>query len=234
MALSTDIKGEVVQILKSQWDIRKTQNVPEPEAVTLGNGAMEFEGTVLYADLADSTKMVNDHPPLFSAEVFKIYLRSACRVIRANKGTITAFDGDRVMAVFIGDNSASDAAKAALQINYVVTDIINPQIRFTYPERRFELKHGIGIDSSKLVAVRTGIRGANDLVWVGRAANYAAKLSAFRHGQYSCFITEDVHSKLKVEAKYSVSIYQVPLWSHFWPSPLNVNVYGSSWKQEPI
>ena len=34
---------------------------------------------------------------------------------------------------------------------------------------------GLGIDTSKLFVARTGIRKSNDLVWVGRAANYAAK-----------------------------------------------------------
>jgi hypothetical protein len=33
--------------------------------------------------------------------------------------TTTAFDGDRVMAVFIGDSKNTSAVKAALQINYV-------------------------------------------------------------------------------------------------------------------
>ena len=234
MSLSTDIKGEVVQILKSKWDLRTTQSVPEPEAVILGNGAMEFDGTVLYADLADSTKMVNEHPPLFCAEIFKVYLKSACRIIRANKGSITAFDGDRVMAVFIGNNAATDAVKSALQINYVVMDIINPQVRSVYPERRFELRHGVGIDSSKLIAVRTGIRGSNDLVWVGRAANYAAKLSAVRQSSYSCFVTEAVYSKLESDVKYSSTWYRQPIWTRLWPSLLNVDVYGAAWKQEPI
>jgi class 3 adenylate cyclase len=42
----------------------------------------------------------------------------------------------------------------------------------------YQLKHVIGIDSSSLFACRIGIRNDNDAVWVGRAANYAAKLSA--------------------------------------------------------
>jgi class 3 adenylate cyclase len=39
----------------------------------------------------------------FAAEIYKSYLISACRIIRDNGGEITAFDGDRVMAVFIGN-----------------------------------------------------------------------------------------------------------------------------------
>ena len=45
-------------------------------------------------------------------------------------------------------------------------------------------KQSVGIDTSELFVARTGIRRANDLVWVGRAANHAAKLSA-RSGSVS-------------------------------------------------
>ena len=51
----------------------------------------------------------------------------------------------------------------------------------------------IGVDTSKLLVAKTGLRGANDLVWVGRAANYAAKLSALPHA-YATYITLEVYS----------------------------------------
>ena len=114
MKTLAEIESEIVQILKTNWKRRKGQKVPEAEDVQLGNDAVEIEGTVLYADLKDSTGLVLGYKDWFAAEVYKCYLRVACEIIRNNGGTISAFDGDRVMAVFIGDSKNSNAAICAL------------------------------------------------------------------------------------------------------------------------
>ena len=94
----------------------------------LGNDAVKLDATVLYADLADSTGLVKDFTWWFAAEVYKAYLICSCHIIRQNGGVITAFDGDRVMAVYIGDGRDAAAARTGLQINYAVSNIINPKI----------------------------------------------------------------------------------------------------------
>jgi len=196
MSILTDIQNEVNAIFKTTWKRRNGYVVPETEDVQLGNDAVCLKGTVLYADLADSTGLVNSHDDYFAAEVYKSYLIAACRLIRLNNGEITAFDGDRVMAVFIGDSKCSDAAKAALMINYAARHVVNKSIKEQYPNAEFQIQQVVGIDTSDLFVARTGIRGANDLVWVGRAANYAAKLCALREANYSSYITESVFNSL--------------------------------------
>jgi class 3 adenylate cyclase len=90
----------------------------------------------------------------------------------------------------------------------------------------------IGIDTSKVLVARTGIRGANDLVWVGRAANYAAKLCSLRDETYSTIISEDVFKRLNEESKFGGtpkrSMWEKSLWSE-----RGVAVYQSSWTWEP-
>ena len=60
----------------------------------------------------------------------------------------------------------------------------------------------MGIDTSELFVARTGIMGFNELVWVGRAANHVAKLSA-RSGAPSQ-ITAEVHDRLSEGVKYDL------------------------------
>ena len=62
------------------------------------------------------------------------------------------------MAVFIGDDKNSTAARAGLKINYAVLKIINPAVRSQYPKSRYEVQHHVGIDSCELFVARTGIR----------------------------------------------------------------------------
>ena len=126
-------------------------------------------------------------------------LACADRIVRSEGGEITSYDGDRIMAVFIGDAKESVAARTALKINFAVQEIISPAIRNQYPNTHYSLKHVVGIDTSNLFIARTGIRGADDLVWVGRAANCAAKLSAQRGPATQ--ITTEVYEMLSDNSK---------------------------------
>ena len=185
-----------------------------------------MDGTVLYADLDDSTDLVNRWKPAFAAAVYKSFLACAARIIRSEHGSITGYDGDRIMAVFIGDSKNSAAARSALKINFAVLRIINPALRNRYPRSVYEVRHHVGIDTSQLFVARTGIRGANDLVWVGRAANYAAKLSA-RSGP-ATQITSDVYSRLNREAKIGPNGRN--MWTQQIAREIGGNaVYTSTW-----
>src|ERR1700741_5258324 len=109
MGLSEDLKAAVMQRLAEGWKVRNTASVPTANALGLGNDGLRIEGTVLYADLADSTALVDLHDPHFAALVYKAYLHCAGRIIRARGGAITAYDGDRIMAVFTGPRMCTDA-----------------------------------------------------------------------------------------------------------------------------
>jgi class 3 adenylate cyclase len=227
MGLGDDLRKEVKDIFKSLWETRDGNKIPETKDIALGNEAVKLDGTVLYADLADSTDMVNKYSAEFCAEVYKTYLISVCRIIRSNGGTITAFDGDRVMAVFIGDSKNSTAAKTALQINWAVKNIVNDEIKKQYPKTIFKVRQSVGIDTSSLFVARTGIRGSNDLVWVGRSANYAAKLSAYDNS-YPSWITESVFNRLNDSSKYGSNSKKI-MWEKVFWAERSINIYRSSW-----
>lgn len=228
MAIVDDLKSEVAKIFATVWKSRDGEVVPEPEDVKLGNDGVSFsEAVVLYADLAESTELVNRNKPEFAAEVYKAFLHCASKLIRDEGGEITAFDGDRVMAVFLGSSKRSSATKAGLRIKHAVSEIINPAIKSQYPTSPFVLRHSVGIDLSSLFVARTGIRGSNDLVWVGRAANYAAKLCSVREGNYATFITREVYSQLNDEAKYGGDPLR-DMWDRWYWSEQGIYVYRST------
>ena len=232
MKTLSEIKTGIVSILKTKWERRDGLKVPEAEDVQLGNDAVELEGTVLYADLEDSTGLVLDYKDWFAAKLYKCYLLVACELIRNNGGTITAFDGDRVMAVFIGQTKNSDAARCALQINYAVKKVINVKIAEHYKDTSYKLSQAVGIDTSNLFIARTGIKGFNDLVWVGRAANYAAKLCSLREGDYNTYITEEVFDRLTDKSKYGGNPTRL-MWEKMMWQERGITVYRSSWWWNP-
>lgn len=227
MGLGDDLNSEVRKILAEDWTVRSGRKVPETDDLGLGNDAVTLKGTVLYADLDSSTELVNTQNPHFAAEIYKSYLVCAARIIRSEGGAITGYDGDRIMAVFVGGGKDSVAARAGLKINFAVRKIINPAIKDQYPNANYSVRQVVGIDTSDLFIARTGIRGANDLVWVGRAANYAAKLSA-RSGA-ATQITPAVYESLNNNSKLGTQGQN--MWRRENARGIGT-IYTSSWRWE--
>jgi class 3 adenylate cyclase len=178
--------------------------VPDTDDVALAGGSVKINATVLYADLADSTELAMFDRRV-AAKVFKSYLMCATRLIRGLGGAVRSFDGDRVMGVFLGDSKNTNAAKCGLQVNYVFQNVIVPKLKARYDKLQdgsYKLAQTVGIDTSEVMVVRSGIRANNDLVWVGRAPNIAAKLSSIRENGYSTYITKAVFDRLADSSKY--------------------------------
>lgn len=182
MALKDELTAKVAGYARLRWaEIPLGRAVPDPTSpsLTQGNTGVRIDATVLYADIDGSTSMVDVLSDTRAAEYYKAYLECAAKILKSNDGVITAYDGDRAMAIFMGDSQVQNAVRAALQLNWAVQAIINPVFAAQYPNSHIELRHTIGIDKSQILAAKIGVRIDNDVVWVGPAANYAAKLNGF-------------------------------------------------------
>ena len=98
MGLKDDLEKEVKKIFGDTWTSRKGTVVPTTDDIGLGNDGVELDAAVLYADLTDSTSLVSGYSQEFAAEIYKCYLRCAAKIIRAEGGSITSFDGDRIIS----------------------------------------------------------------------------------------------------------------------------------------
>jgi adenylate cyclase len=182
MAIDATIKAALDSIVSEPWKVTEPRDVPESETVALLNGAASIDATYLYADLANSSGLAQKVSPQSAARVVRMYLNMAVRVLRHYEGHVRSFDGDRVMAVFVGDSKNSHAFRAALAINFYVTHTI-PNLLVELPEvaaAGWKMQHGIGIDTGPALLVRGGVRSNNDLVSIGAAPNVAAKLADIR------------------------------------------------------
>ena len=227
MGLKADLEKEVAAVFRAKWEQRDGNVVPEDDSLTLGNDAVKLEATVLYADLADSTTLVGGHAAFFAAEMYKTFLHCAAKIIRSEDGVITAYDGDRIMAVYIGEMKNTRAVRSAMRIHYAALYIINPAQKSVYTSTSYTLRHVVGVDTSPLFVAKTGVRGANDLVWVGRAANYAAKLATLPES-YPTYITKEVYDSVSADVKVSQdgrSMWEAVHWNTF----DNRIIYQSQW-----
>ena len=226
MALKEDLAIEVNSIFEASWNEVIGKIIPSPSDIGLGNNAKYLEeAVVLYADLDGSTNMVDEKKWQFSAEIYKTFLHCAAKLVKDEDGTITAYDGDRIMAIYIGENRYDRAIRTGLKLKWIVTNIIRPAMKKQW-NTDFEIAHTVGIDVSDLRAVRTGVRGDNDIVWVGKAANYAAKLTALP-STFQTRITGDVYNKLSNDSKTANG---KSMWEKVnWSAMNNIVIYRSKW-----
>lgn len=215
MGLKDDLDAEVKKIFRTQWSERDGTVVPTESSLTLGNDAIKLSATVLYADMADSTDLVDGYKPWFAAEIYKTFLHCAAKIIRDEGGAITAYDGDRIMAVYLGGSKNTSAVRTAMRIKWASEEIITPAKKAQYPTNEYILKQVVGIDTSNLFVTRTGVRGANDLVWVGRAANYAAKLTNLPASH--TYITKEIYDNMADNVKYvnGTNMWEAVKWNTF-------------------
>ncbi|MEV8627511.1 hypothetical protein [Streptomyces sp. NPDC051079] len=166
-----------------------------------------------------------------AAKVVRAFLNCAIRVIRGHGGHIRSFDGDRVMAIYIGERARTRAAISALKIKWAVDNCARPVLEDRFPQLAagsFTLSHGTGIASGRAFLTRAGVRDNNDLISIGRAPNVAAKLSDIKRPPFRTFVTEDVYKKMADDGKFSGS-------EEMWGEEMRevggeqIKVYRSSW-----
>ncbi|KRE88190.1 adenylate/guanylate cyclase domain-containing protein [Arthrobacter sp. Soil764] len=232
MGLKEDVEAGVSGVLLPAWVERDGQVVPEAKDIALSNGAVRLDATYLYADMADSTGLAQAYKDWAAAKVIRSYLNAATRIIRARGGHIRSFDGDRVMGIFIGDSKNSDAAKAAMNISWAVTKVINPALQDKWNNFTWKMAHGVGIDTGPAMLVRGGVHGENDIVSVGGAPNVAAKLSEIRGGK-TINISASVYNQLNDASKFA---NKIDMWTPRGTQSYgnkSVAYYGSSYTWAP-
>jgi class 3 adenylate cyclase len=233
MALKDELIKNVDEIIAARWQERDGRVVPESKDVAFLGSAVKLEATFLYADLADSTSLARQVRQI-AAEVFQCFLSTASRIIKAEGGEIRSFDGDRVMAVFMGNHKNTVAARCALKINWAFSKIVKPKILDAYGPKlsNYTLSYGSGLDVGEVWAIRGGVRNDSDLVWVGRAPNLGAKLSGIRDG-YATHITKAVYDALNDSSKLGGDPRR-SMWEQTrWSDQDNMIIFRSDWIWEP-
>lgn len=188
--------NEVDAVLSTKYNERDGRVVPDEVAA---NDAVKLEATFLYADLAGSARIAEVCPWDTTSKIIRAYLGCAVRLIRAYRGEVRSFDGDRVMGVFIGEHHATDAVRCAREIDWCTVKLIEPKAKELFRSVRdngVKIQQACGVDTGIARAVKAGIRNNSDLIWIGKAPSFAAKLSDIRSFPYCTFVSSRVFAKL--------------------------------------
>ena len=108
--------------IDSTITVRASDQVPETSQVSLEkNERVEITATYLYADMVGSSTLAQMAYKPVTAKIIRSYINGASSILRHFGGEIKSFDGDRVMAIFIGSDMETRAVRASL-VSRVVCD----------------------------------------------------------------------------------------------------------------
>jgi len=204
MALKDDIIAKAKEIEKTEFKKTEVSTIPtiDDSRLTFGCKGLEFEATVLYIDMRGSTTMLNKHQKRTVAKIHMIYYHTIVKIAKATGGEIRSFNGDSLLVFYQGTTKTtlSKAVKAAMQMRYSITDLINETLK-NYTDIDF----GIGIDHGKNLATKVGIGGndtTKDLIWIGNAVNKSTKISDKCKDPYYVGISKYVYDNLEDYVKF--------------------------------
>src|SRR5262249_23221256 len=136
-------------------------------------GAVEQEGTVLFSDLRGFTSFSEQRPAHVVIDVVNCYLNEMTEAILAARGTLIAYMGDGIMAVFGARLPQEDHADRALR---AAREMIGPRLeRFNAwlaeqgHDHTFAM--GVGINSGPVMAGNIGSEERVEYTALGDTTN---------------------------------------------------------------
>ena len=133
--------------------------------------------TVMFCDLADSTRLAQQLDPEDLREVIRAYQATAAAVIQQFDGTIAQYLGDGVLVYFgwpmAHEDDAPRAVHAGLGIVDAITTRLNPRL---LQEKGVQIAVRIGIHTGPVVVGAMGGGGRQEQLATGDTVNIASRL----------------------------------------------------------
>ena len=193
------------------------QLIRDPKALNLGGETKEI--SVVFADIRGYTRLSETMPPEQMMTLLNTYLEIMVKEIWDEEGTLTAFIGDALMAIFNAPLLQEDHALRAVRATWNMRQAV----------QKYQQEHPQGIPIAFGFGVNTGLGVVGNLGSQGRLQNYTAIGDAVNIASrlqnnatdnnillnHSTFIQVRQHVKVSKLAPLQVKNKSVPLdvWS---------------------
>lgn len=196
----SDNLSTIKSILNDAYTRTETSSVPKKNDLTFGNTIKKIKhAAVFYVDMRGSRNVIQDNTTFISVKVHKAFLQAITYCVENRGGHFRSFNGDGALAFFVGDDAATRAVKAAmdlkayvLQINGIVEEKVSKKVDF-----------GVGIAQGAVQVAKSGKAGDDqtkqDLIWVGLPVYAAVELSDFARSPKNIYISTTVRNQLTKE-----------------------------------
>jgi adenylate cyclase len=136
-------------------------------------GLAEQQATVLFADIADSTKMAERLGARLFGESLQRYYEDMTQIVSDHKGFLEKYLGDGVMAVFGMEDGNSRPEHCAVRAGLAMLDFVESEY-----DHRDGIQIGVGINSGPVVAGYVRTRDRVDFTILGDTVNVAHGLQS--------------------------------------------------------
>jgi len=190
----------IKSILNDAYTRAETSSVPKKGDLTFGNTIKKIKhAAVFYVDMRGSRNIIQSNTTFISVKLHKAFLQAITYCVENRGGHFRSFNGDGALAFFVGENAATRAVKAAMdldayvqQINSIVEEKVSKKVDF-----------GVGIAQGAVQVAKSGKGGDDqtkqDLVWVGLPVYAAVELSDFAKTPKNIYISTTVRNQLTKE-----------------------------------
>jgi adenylate cyclase len=161
-------------------------------------GGERMDATVMFSDLRGFTTFAEGRDPEQVIEVLNRYLTAMSDAILDHRGTLVAYMGDGIMAVFgapVASTDHADQALAAAREMLERLDRFNAWIREGGQGEGFKM--GIGLHSGTVMSGNVGSARRLEYAAIGDTTNTAARLEGMTKGTpYQLFVGESTRDRL--------------------------------------
>lgn len=154
--------------------------------------------TVMFSDIRGFTAYSEKHSPEHVIEVLNEYLTVMSEVIHEHGGTLVAYMGDGIMAVFGAPPDQVDHADRALAAAEEMTGPALQHVNELLRERGDEpFQIGVGLSSGPVMAGNVGSQRRMEYTTIGDTTNTASRLESMTKGTgHSIFLSDSVRGML--------------------------------------
>ena len=165
-------------------------------------GGEQREVTVLFSDVRGFTTFSETRPPEVVIDILNRYLTDMTEVIMRHGGTLVAFMGDGIMAVFGAppqmEDHADRALAAAREMAGPTLERFNAWIREQDHGEGFRI--GIGLNSGAVMAGTVGSEERFEYTVIGDTTNTASRLEGLTKGTpHMIFLSDSTRASLRSE-----------------------------------
>ena len=177
--------------------------IKELDRNTVGDGRFpptDKEVTILFADIRGFTTLAETMPPAETLEVLNSFISSATESVFNHRGTVDKYIGDCVMALFGAPLGQADDAPRAVRAAIEMVHNIQNWKSNPATQHLPEIKIGIGINTSTVLAGTVGSQDRIEYTVIGDGVNVASRVSDFtKKFDYPIILTAPTYDLLPLD-----------------------------------
>ena len=194
-------------------------------------GGVRLDGTVLFSDLRGFTSFAENLPAERVIELLNRYLGEMSDAILSHGGTLVAYMGDGIMAVFGAPIESEDHADRALAAAGEMLQVRLPRFNDWMRAEGYDdgFRMGIGLNSGPLMSGNVGHEKRVEYTTIGDTTNTASRLEGMTKGTaHSIFVAQSTVDRLHEQTnvffvgEFEVRGKQEPI--HLWSLPEGARV----------